>query len=72
MQEEKAEREAEQITTVYDYMAGNMSMTDGGGERRGGERGEIILIVIVKERKSEQDKNREGEKCTALSCRRMQ
>lgn len=35
--------------------------------------GGIILIVIVKDRKSEQDKDREGEKYTAvaLSCKKM-
>lgn len=34
---------------------------------------DIILIVIGKERKSEQDKDREGEKCSAvaLSCKKM-
>lgn len=35
--------------------------------------GEIILIVIVEKRKSEQDKDRGGENCTAevLSCKKM-
>lgn len=33
LQEEKEEREGEQITTVYEYMTGNVSMTNGQGER---------------------------------------
>lgn len=32
MQEEEEKRKAKEITTVYEYMMGDRSMTDGEGE----------------------------------------